>query len=323
MCRGASGSAGRTSWSAKPELCDYVSVYGFFLHYINAIFQPGTEDDTVTLRQGPPILVLGGYSYGSMIASHLPSSDVVVDLFKSAEQDSSETEIKRRAEDLSRDARAYLSMHAAQPTQSPGRGRGRGQGMKPRPEVIMGGYDSDAAGKRVSRETSRKSIDAEKIRQSFDKVRRKISSQASSTSTPSSAAVPTEEALMILPEVAYLIVSPILSVTAGLTTMFSKLKFTVRGRDIGPSLDEEFHELTAHPCCCIYGNKDSFTSARKLRRWTEELQSRANSRFTAIEADAGHFWHETAGIVRLRQGLSGFLDGLGLVPSSPRIEDSE
>ncbi|ETI29239.1 phosphatidylserine decarboxylase [Cladophialophora carrionii CBS 160.54] len=312
--RGASGSSGRTSWSGKPELSDYVSVYGFLLHYIDAIFRAGAEEQRC--RYPPPLLILGGYSYGSMIASHLPPIDLVVELFKLETPDSAGTEIKRRAEELSRDARAYFDMYSASTTLTVAGSPGtpRGQIRKTKPGVIMGGYESG----RISRENSRKSIDTERIRQSLDRVRRKIGSQADSPSTPSSSASVTEAATSplaepaptVLPDVAYLIVSPILSMAASFTTMFSKLRFVAKGLQGASASEGEFHQLTVHPCCCLYGNKDVFTSARKLQRWTEELKARPGSRFMAVEADAGHFWREADGIVRFKQGLCEFLETL-------------
>ncbi len=313
--RGASGSAGRTSWSGKPELSDYVSVYGFMLHYINAIAQTHPGPDQRPIQ--PPTLVLGGYSYGSMIASHLPSREFVVDLFDSVASDSAETEVKHRAVDLSRDARAFFEMHSAPvalSTTISTNARGEEQPKKPKPGVIMGGYESS----RISRENSRRSVDAERIRQGLGKVRRKIGPNNSQPSSPSNVlsapateptTPPAECTSMVLPDIAYLVVSPILSTAAGFTTMFSQLRFTSKGRQGAPTT-EEFHELTTHPCCCLYGNKDGFTSARKLQRWSEELKLRPGSQLTAIEADAGHFWHEADGIVRLNQGVAEFLEGL-------------
>ena len=311
--RGASGSAGRTSWSGKPELSDYVSIYGFMLHYINGVFQ--SDLGRVLNSQETPTLVLGGYSYGSMIASHLPSRKFVVDLFDSAAPDSAESEVKRRAVDLSCDARAFLEMHltpaAATMTTSSSR-RDKERSRKPTSDVVMGGYESS----RISRENSRKSVDAERIKQSLDKVRRKIGpnqpnypSNVSSAPATEPTTPPAECAPTVLPGIAYLIVSPILSTAAGFTTMFSKLRFTSKGRQVAPTT-EEYHELTVNPCGCIYGNKDGFTSARRLQRWTEELKSRPGSQFMAIEADGGHFWHEAAGIVRLKQGVAEFVEGL-------------
>ncbi|EXJ65270.1 hypothetical protein A1O7_01611 [Cladophialophora yegresii CBS 114405] len=311
--RGAAGSAGRTSWSGKPELSDYVSVYGFLLNYINAIFHSGGEEERC--RHDPPLLVLGGYSYGSMIASHLPPIQVVVGLFNAGTPDSAGIEIKRRAEELSRDARAYFDMYAASTVAgSSEKELFRGQIRKTTTGVIMGGYELG----RVSRQNSRKSIDTERIRQSLDRVRRKIGSQPDNASTPSSSGpvtepptpAPAEPAPNVLPDVAYLIVSPILSVAAGFTTMFSKLRFAAKGGQGASASEREFHELTIHPTCCLYGNKDGFTSARKLQRWTEELKARPASRFMAVEAVAGHFWQEADGIVRFKQGLCEFLETL-------------
>src|SRR5436190_3450724 len=35
--RGAGESDGRTSWTARPELGDYISFYGFMVHYIHGL----------------------------------------------------------------------------------------------------------------------------------------------------------------------------------------------------------------------------------------------------------------------------------------------
>ncbi|KIW82845.1 hypothetical protein Z517_02088 [Fonsecaea pedrosoi CBS 271.37] len=312
--RGAAGSAGRTSWTGKPELSDYVSVYGLVLCYIDAIFRrPPVED---AARAGKPVLVLGGYSYGAMIASHLPEVDVVSDLFRSPAPDSAESEISRRAVDLSQDAQAYLDMHSGSATLTIPRVRG-GAGepaTKTSPGVVMmmGGYESDTAGRRVSRENSRRSVDGERIRQSVDRIRRKmISPHQPSSPAPSATKAPVVESVTILPEVAYVLISPILSTAAGFTTMFSKLRFTRKAREITHSPTPEFYELTLHPCCCCYGTRDRFTSAAKLQRWTQDLQSQPGSRVVTVSADTGHFWHEAEGVVRLRHGLAEFLDSLG------------
>ncbi|KIX94037.1 uncharacterized protein Z520_10374 [Fonsecaea multimorphosa CBS 102226] len=319
--RGASGSAGRTSWTGKPELSDYVSVYGFLVCYIDAIFHgrpPGEDDVPPAAARRPPVLILGGYSYGAMIASHLPALGVVIDLFRSPTSGSAESEIRRRALDLSRDAQAYLEMHSGSATTltTPRVRSAAGAGesaRKPSPGVVMGGYESDAASRRVSRENSRRSMDGERIRRSVDRIRRKIgSSQPSSPTAPATTKAPAmEESAPVLPEVAYVIISPILSMAAGFTTMFSKLRFTRKDRDTNPSPGAEFHELTTHPCCCCYGTRDGFTSASKLQRWTQDLQSQPGSRFVAVSADTGHFWHEADGAARLRQGLAEFLETLG------------
>ncbi|KAL4749814.1 hypothetical protein BDW72DRAFT_177416 [Aspergillus terricola var. indicus] len=78
--RGAGGSHGRTSWTAKPEMADYVSFYGFMMLYLSCLTrQLGKNPEEIHL-------ILGGYSYGSFIASHLPASQVVAGLIIDALQ---------------------------------------------------------------------------------------------------------------------------------------------------------------------------------------------------------------------------------------------
>ncbi|THC99747.1 hypothetical protein EYZ11_000797 [Aspergillus tanneri] len=112
--RGAGGSEGSTSWTARPELADYVSFYGFMLFYLHGLrlqvaSQGGRENMTDAIRQMSSEensedartnvhLVLGGYSYGSMITSHLPAIGIIADLFENSSDGSAPHEISRAAE---------------------------------------------------------------------------------------------------------------------------------------------------------------------------------------------------------------------------------
>ncbi|EXJ96140.1 hypothetical protein A1O1_01266 [Capronia coronata CBS 617.96] len=308
--RGASGSAGRTSWSGKAELADYVSVYGFVLCYIDAICRTAPGDGRVSTKESP-LLILGGYSYGAMITSHLPPVDVVASLFESLIPGSAQSEIKLRAMDLSRDGTAYVDLYMSRMTLSlPGiRGDPGEDVKKSRLGVTVGGYESDAASRRASRESTRKSIDGERVRQSIERVRRKIHPRGGRSPDSETERHRTESAGLLVPAVAYVLISPLLPPVAGFTTMFSKLQFTRKGREIDTP-QEEYHELTAHPCCCLFGSRDVFTSDRKLQRWAADLSSRPGSQFTAVRVDTGHFWHEDEGSVQLRQGLAEWLKKL-------------
>ncbi|KAJ5096019.1 hypothetical protein NUU61_005375 [Penicillium alfredii] len=97
--RGAGHSEGRTSWTARPELGDYVSFYGFMLQYLKYLkhafaVNKNDGDDGLSLSQiaqttgdneTPQIhLILGGYSYGSLIVSHVPTLEAMVELFRPA-----------------------------------------------------------------------------------------------------------------------------------------------------------------------------------------------------------------------------------------------
>ncbi|KJK78360.1 hypothetical protein H634G_06533, partial [Metarhizium anisopliae BRIP 53293] len=69
--RGAGHSAGRTSWTARPERDDYASVVGFTVHYAHFLdpFADGAP------RRQRPVLLMGGYSYGAMVTAQMPPLD--------------------------------------------------------------------------------------------------------------------------------------------------------------------------------------------------------------------------------------------------------
>jgi pimeloyl-ACP methyl ester carboxylesterase len=95
---GAGKSQGRTSWTGKPEIADYVSVAGFLIQYLDFLC-PGT------VETGPGTngikLVLGGYSYGSLIASRLPDIPNILAPFASRTPTDSALSITKIARELS------------------------------------------------------------------------------------------------------------------------------------------------------------------------------------------------------------------------------
>ncbi|UNI24865.1 hypothetical protein JDV02_010584 [Purpureocillium takamizusanense] len=129
--RGAGNSAGRTSWTAKPERDDYASVVGFLVHYVHYLdpfrsshhagitSREGDDDDkpriTVVgeadeVRQhghggtssarAPPVLLMGGYSYGAMITTQLLPLSALMAPFKRPHAESPAAHIRLRAEHL-------------------------------------------------------------------------------------------------------------------------------------------------------------------------------------------------------------------------------
>ncbi|RMJ24912.1 hypothetical protein PHISP_04221 [Aspergillus sp. HF37] len=114
--RGAGDSEGRTSWTAKPELADYVTFYGFMLLYLytlqlGAPAHKGDSDSPAGMH-----LILGGYSYGSLIASHLPATDVVVDLFRQAVSGTAPYEVCKIAEKIAAHSKERLGLQTQSPT---------------------------------------------------------------------------------------------------------------------------------------------------------------------------------------------------------------
>lgn len=265
----------------------------------------------------PPLLILGGYSYGSLITSCLPPYAFVSSLFETVGEDSAEAEIKSRAQKTARDLGAYFEM-----LRNGTIGRGRSSlrvtdAVSPTKRgIAMGGYDSEAASRRISRESSRRSIDGEKVRRSLDRARQRIRSRVSSDqymhpppTPPSRQGEPVE---LLEPELAYLLVSPLLPPVSMFTTMFSKPSFEKRdvktGRIAVKDTSNRDQKFSEHPSCFIYGNKDVFTSDKKLRKWADELHQRASSTFCSYEvAEAGHFWSEKGAVGRLQSSLKDWL----------------
>lgn len=320
--RGASGSAGHTSWSAKPELGDYVSFYGFMIHYLNGLMsedyrqfsevakqQPSSEpsatewDRTFGSSVVQPRLILAGYSYGCMIASHLPSIDRVVKLFKGAARGSAESEIQLRASHLSSQTMKDLKLkqelnHGPASLRIPKYHIGSRKSSSP---VLVGGFESEATEQRIDQE-SRRSLDA---RKSLDRVRVKIHARPHRHPDTSVGIVGAVQAgldcSMISPQICYLLISPVLSPVATFATFFSSLSFKEREFEKYTSQQDGGHQITRCPSLAVYGSKDFFTSAKKLRKWAHGLSQTPGSIFQYREVDgAGHFWRETSTLEQMK-----------------------
>lgn len=144
MYRGAGHSAGRTSWTAKPERDDYTSFVGFIVHYIHYLdpFRECVPADTkesdtthqeldaqLSTESGPgvpsaasttrathakpalhdcPVLLLGGYSYGAMITTQLEPLEPLLSQFKSPDVDCDAAHIRLRAQHLAEQQNTIL-----------------------------------------------------------------------------------------------------------------------------------------------------------------------------------------------------------------------
>ena len=253
-------------------------------------------------------LVLAGYSYGSMIASHLPSVNVVLNIFGSAISDSAEAEIHLRASDI-----AQLREKEVQSRQQ-NKLQGRGRSSLRVPDafhgnshaVSVGGFESESTSRRISRESSRQSHDFG-VRQSLDRVRERFASrQGSSAKDAPVETMAASDIKLVAPEVCYLLVAPLLPPVALFTTLFSSLSFAAKKKSSLASTGNipastPIGELVSHPCCAVYGDKDTFTSRRKLRKWAEHLKQKPNSQFQSFEVEgAGHFWQEADLVDRMK-----------------------
>lgn len=138
------------------------------------------------------------------------------------------------------------------------------------------------------------------MRRSLDISRRKLNSKNHSSEEESE--LPKDERLppvdITLPQTSYLLISPLLPPISMFATMFSNVGLNDTGNKSPPNKGGKDGVLTGkiltnYTTLAIYGDKDFFTSQRKLRKWVEHLAGVPESRFQFKEIrGAGHFWHE-------------------------------
>ncbi|KAI5369559.1 Putative alpha/Beta hydrolase [Septoria linicola] len=318
--RGAGESAGKTSWTGRPEVDDYSSVVGLMVYYLsnlsasdgpdtlstvlsiddtgeNAIAEPNTASDR-SLE-----LLLAGYSFGALILSRMPGVSAILERFEKAENGTAASEIFLRARTLSKQTRHSIEASQSPTTQRVARGRGLHPNQSPtKPHsgspVVVGGEETDASGRRRSRDSRRSvevmrdmphNIKSHVRRHSGHFGRRSIDRQHHSASTAHPPATNSIGQRGPAVTVRYLLISPVLLPLS--TTLLSPgLPFTM-----GSSTDQQEGVLSLRcPTLILFGSSDTFTSSKKLRQWAEKLERDSpgkHIRWSQIEG-AGHFWRE-------------------------------
>ncbi|EGD94202.1 hypothetical protein TESG_01724 [Trichophyton tonsurans CBS 112818] len=116
--RGAGGSQGRTSWTAKPELGDFISFHLFLIHYIVGLDPSLDHDSTLAGNDASlmedslcPSIIVSGYSYGSMLARYSPSSRVILSAFQEPKQNEPAYKILQEARNLSSKRNGEARVH--------------------------------------------------------------------------------------------------------------------------------------------------------------------------------------------------------------------
>lgn len=253
-------------------------------------------------------LVLGGYSYGSLVTTLLPTTDAILSSFSNAVKGSAAAEIIQRAADLSEQWN-----NEARHDNEAQRGRQLmlGQALRAPSHPMAEGGEEREHGNRRSKEGSRRSLDV--LRRSFDVSRTKLTSRNGSRDGEDAKRCKGEvmRPVTIQPlETSYLLISPLLPPVSTLVTMFAKF-----GKNEGPepsgssesgSNDTvvQGEKLLSNNTLAIYGDKDAFTSQRKLRKWAESLAGESNSRFRFREiSGAGHFWTEDGVEAQMRAAI--------------------
>ena len=316
---------------AKPEIDDYVSFVGFFVHYMDGlrqsashspserIFEPTLSpiqsacntfsEPNATATQGTK-LVLGGYSYGALITMQLPTLEVILKRFQSVAKGTAEAEARLRAVSLaaqwSKDADLHHEKRQARRTGSCEKIRNSARSMA----VAMGGDESEPSSRRHSHD-SRRSLEA--VRRSVERGRRKFGLKRHYDDMSEEALI--EESLTSMnvptPQIHYLLISPPLPLVTALITMFSSL---IR---MNTPYSEE--KICSSPTLMIYGDRDFFTSQKRYRKWAEVLAAKPGSRFQFREVTgAGHFYRENGVDTEMRSCIR---DWIQTVCHGPALGD--
>lgn len=113
------------------------------------------------------------------------------------------------------------------------------------------------------------------------------------------------ESAVLMPEVRYLLISP-------LTPPVSTVVAPGLGQRFWSREKEGIEVVGKHTALAVLGDQDIFSSAKKSREWAERMRGRPGSRFEYVEVvGAGHFWHEIGVEETLRGALRGWEGGVG------------
>jgi pimeloyl-ACP methyl ester carboxylesterase len=266
---------------------------------------PAIKVASLLAESTSPRLILAGYSYGSMITSHLPGIDCVVRLFSSAAAGSAESEIQLRASHLSsqtlRELEARQERDRSRRTLRLSASQSNLASSQPSPSVI-GGFESEAAERRIDR---RRSLD---VRKSLDRVREKIHVRphrlADGTKEAEGDTADDGKLNIIHPQIYYLLVSPVLPPIATFATFFSTLSFKGQETEKHVSRNNFNVEIAKCPSLAVYGSRDPFTAVKKLRAWAREVSMVPGSLFEHHEVEgAGHFWRETGVLEQMEKHI--------------------
>ncbi|WXC52374.1 hypothetical protein QX201_012032 [Fusarium graminearum] len=331
--RGAHGSAGRTSWTSKPERDDYATVVAFVLHYVHYLdpFKPHlesvlqSEPSTPTSSDIPisldtaiasvprvrPVLLMAGYSYGGFITSRIPPLDAILQPFISPIAGSDAAEVRLRAEHLAEQQNVILSSTRSAMMEGSARGRSK-RGVR------IGGDESGSRSPRRSTSSARRSfsLDDERFRRGVHDFIAKArvgrhSRNVSQTSPPKVSEEPQPgESLpritdLTMPRPAYLMISPPQGIVMHALSMSILPSAFTKDKDPHDSAAEE--KLIRNPSLMIFGDEDGFTAVSRFRSLTARLHEKKDSGFRGIEIEtAGHFWIEPGVLNQMRDVVGRF-----------------
>lgn len=305
---------------------------GFIVHYVHNLdpFRRRDEEPltlSITLEPQPPpsnqyerpVLLLAGYSYGAMVTSQLPPLDAMLQPFISPKAESDAAEVRLRAEHLAEQQNILLGSvrsamtHRSRRSQSSlGVRVGGSESGSPRKSHDSFGrrsfsFDAEDRIRRGVSELIGKARTGRQRHRLFHHDSEKVPETPPEPEQTKDQTLPKSPIIMPLP--AYLMVSPLQGLITHLATM--SLLPTAFSRAKDPESEAAEEKLVRYPTLAIYGDKDLFVTANKLRAWAERLGSRERSQFRAEEiTNAGHFWVEEGALDTMRDLAGDFAQSL-------------
>ncbi|KAF4448899.1 hypothetical protein F53441_7761, partial [Fusarium austroafricanum] len=300
--RGAHGSAGRTSWTAKPERDDYATVVAFVLHYVHYLdpfkSHPDTilhsEPSTPTKLEPPisldtaitsaavtsaprprPILLMGGYSYGGMIVTQIPPLDALLQPFISPIAGSDAAEVRLRAAHLAEQQNIVLASARAAMLEGSTRGRSK-RGVR------IGGDEGGSPRRSHSSARRSFSLDDERFRRGVHDFIAKARAGRHSRNilqNPLTTVIPPESGEhlpkitdLTMPRPAYLMISPPQGIVSHLARMSLFPSVLVKNKDPADVAAEE--KLIRNPSLVIFGDEDGFAPVGRFRGWKTKMEGK-------------------------------------------------
>ncbi|EME87508.1 uncharacterized protein MYCFIDRAFT_201151 [Pseudocercospora fijiensis CIRAD86] len=295
--RGAGGSAGKTSWTGKPEVDDYSTVIGLAVYYLQNLKRDVETDNGSKL---PIDLLLAGYSFGSLILARLPSVPIILQRFESAEKGTAASEIFLRARTLAKQTRQASQESRATKDRDEDRTDGASRTRSLRSALVnIGGEESSSSERRRSRDSRRSAeIISEVPHQIKSHIKRHSRHQHNLDDTNIEAG---DHPIAVQ----YLLISPVL-VPLTTSLLSPGIPFTS-----GTATDQQDAGTLSlkWPTLITFGSSDTFTSSKKLRMWSEKLAEQSLGRLEWTEiSGAGHFWREKGVMRALQEDIISWLN---------------
>jgi alpha/beta superfamily hydrolase len=249
----------------------------------------------------PITLILGGYSYGSLIVTQLPPTTEILAIFCKPSKWTSD--ILLRARELALETNTSASHQRefrGRLPNTPSRRQHKRQSSSQH-SIIYGGNDSPSPADRHNIDPIHNGVDIQtRIKHAMHRTHKSSSSTKSTTS--SNISKDSTEPMPALPHISphYLLISPLLPPLSNFLS-FSPTAFFSWGHH-----DHQPPTLVHHPTLVVYGTKDMFTSSSKLDTWCKKMdtlstQNKGLSSFRWRKVDgAGHFWREKGVEAELR-----------------------